>query len=53
VWTEKGNLVVMSEEEYRGLVETMRINSIHGLREEILEAMAEPISESVPASEIL
>jgi PHD/YefM family antitoxin component YafN of YafNO toxin-antitoxin module len=23
VWTEKGNLVVMSEEEYRGLVETI------------------------------
>jgi PHD/YefM family antitoxin component YafN of YafNO toxin-antitoxin module len=52
VWTEKGNLVVMSEAEYRGMIETLRIDSVPGLREEILEAMAEPLSESIPASEV-
>lgn len=34
--------VLMAEEDYKSLVETLYINSIHGLRESILAASKEP-----------
>jgi len=40
--TKKGNIILMSEEEYRGIMETMAIYSVPGLKEEIIEAANEP-----------
>jgi len=39
--TKNGNAVVISEEEYRGMLETLYIESIPGLKESILEASRE------------
>lgn len=35
--TKKGNAVVISEEDYNNLMETLYIESIQGLKEEIIE----------------
>lgn len=43
--TKKGNAVIMSEEDYNGLMETLYLSSVPGLKESILEAAKEPISE--------
>ena len=41
--TKHGNAVVMSEQDYRNLMETLYINSGPGLSEEIRTAAAEPL----------
>lgn len=43
--TRSGNVVLMSEEEYNGIMETLRINSSPEYKRELLEAMKEPIEE--------
>lgn len=50
--TEKGNAIIMSEEEYNGLMETLYLNSIPGLKEKIKEGMSEPIEEMVDADDL-
>ena len=39
--SKKGNVVLINEEEYRGILETLYIESIPGLKEEILAASKE------------
>ncbi len=43
--TENGNVILMSEEEYNGMIETMYLLSIPGMKEKLLSGMAEPIEE--------
>ncbi len=50
--TKKGNAIIMSEEEYNGLMETLYLNSIPGLKEKIKEGMSEPIEEMVDADDL-
>lgn len=45
VSTKDGNAVVLSEEDYSGLIETLNLLSNKRTSAEIFEAMAEPISE--------
>lgn len=52
ICTKNGNAVLISEEEYNGLMETLYIESIPGLKEEILEAANEPIEECIPEEEV-
>ena len=47
VSAKNGNVVVISEEEYRGMLETMYLCSVPGMRESIIEGMNTPISECV------
>jgi PHD/YefM family antitoxin component YafN of YafNO toxin-antitoxin module len=39
--TKKGNVVLMSEEEYNGLTESVYLLSVPGMREKLLKAKAE------------
>jgi len=50
--TGHDTVVVLSEEEYGGLMETIYLCSIPGLAEEILEGMNTPIEERIPASQV-
>ncbi len=50
--TKNGNAVVMSEEEYNGLMETLYLSSQPGLKEELMERMRSPLSESIPENEV-
>lgn len=44
---KEGNVVMLSEEEYRGMLETMYLYSQPGVVEEILEASKEPWEDGV------
>ncbi len=50
--TKDGNAVLLSEEEYNGLMETLYLSSISGMKEEIIEGMNTPIEECIPSDEV-
>lgn len=52
ITTKDGNAVVISEDDYNALMETLYLNSIPGLKEEILEASKEPFEECIPMEEV-
>ncbi len=52
VSTKNGNAIVMSEEEYNSLTETLYLLSHPGTRQEILSGMATPLSDCVPLEEV-
>lgn len=50
--TKNGNAVVLSEEDYNNLMETLYISSIPGLKEDIVEGLKEPIEDCVDEEEV-
>lgn len=46
VATKNGNAIVMSEEDYAGLMETCFLLSVPGMRERLTAAAAEPLETS-------
>lgn len=52
VSTKDGNVVIMSEQDYNSIMETLYIESIPGLKEDILEGMKEPLEECIPEDEV-
>lgn len=46
VTTENGSAVLISEDEFRGMVETIRLLKSEGMNERIEEARRTPIEES-------
>jgi len=50
--TKDGNAVVISEEDYNGLMETLYLNSIPGMREKIIEGMNTPLEECISENEV-
>ena len=52
VSTKDGNAILISEDDYRSLMETLYIESVPGLKEEILKAAEEPYEECTPEEEV-
>lgn len=52
VSTKDGNAIILSEEDYNGLMETLYISSVPGLKECIVKGMNEPLGESIPEGEV-
>lgn len=50
--TKEGNAVVLSEEDYNGMLETIYLSSVPGLKETLLEGMKTPLEDCVPADEV-
>ncbi|WP_071440554.1 type II toxin-antitoxin system Phd/YefM family antitoxin [Traorella massiliensis] len=50
--TKEGNAVLLSEEEYNGLMETLYLSSIPGMKEEIIEGINTPVEECIPSDEV-
>ena len=50
--TKDGNAVVISEEDYNGLMETVYLSSIPKLREEIVEGLNTPLNECLQENEV-
>jgi len=50
--TKEGNAVVISEEDYNGLIETLNLSSIPGMKDRIIEGIKTPVSECVPENEV-
>lgn len=47
VSTKNGNAVIISEDEYNSLIETLQLLSVPGMKEKIIEGMNEPLDECV------
>ena len=45
--TKDGNAVLLPEEDYSGIVETLYLVSVQGMREKLMAAKAEPLVDCV------
>ena len=52
ITTKDGNAVMISEEEYLGLLESLYLTSIPGMKEKLGEGLNTPLSETVPEEEV-
>jgi len=50
--TKDGNAVVLSEEDYNGLMETLYLSSMPDVRNAIIEGLNTHISECIPDNEV-
>lgn len=50
--TKNGNAVIISEEEYNSLMETLHISVVPGLVDEIKAAAQEPLAEMVDVDDL-
>ena len=50
--TKNGNAVVLSEEDYNNLIETLYISSIPGLKEDIKQGLQEPVENCINEDEV-
>lgn len=47
ICTKDGNAVLLSEEDYSGIMETLYLVSMPGMREKIMDGMNKPLSDCV------
>ena len=52
ITTKNGNAVVLSEEDYNGLTETLHLTSVPGMKEKIAEGLKTLLSECIPEDEV-
>lgn len=52
VSTKNGNAVVLSEDDYNSLIDTLYLSSDAKVRDEILSGKNTPLSDCVPADEV-
>ena len=50
--TKDGNAVVISEEDYNGLIETLYFSGIPTMKEKIIEGLRTSLDECVPETEV-
>ena len=50
--TKDGNAVIISEEDYNGLLETLSLSSIPGMKEKIVEGLKTPIEDCIPEDQV-
>ena len=50
--TKDGNAVIISEEDYNGLMETLYLSSMPDVKKAIIEGIQTPISECIPEDEV-
>lgn len=52
ITTKDGNAVMISEEDYLGIMETLYLTSIPGMREKLIEGLNTPLSDTIPEEEV-
>ena len=52
ITTKDGNAVIISEEDYSGLIETLYLSSIPSIKESIIEGLNTDVSDCVPENEV-
>lgn len=52
VSTKDGNAVIISEEDYNSLMETLNLISIPGMKEKIMEGLRTPMEECLNENEV-
>lgn len=50
--TKNGNAIVLSEEDYNGLMETVYLLSTPGMKEKLIEGKNTPIDECISEDEV-
>lgn len=50
--TKDGNVVILSEEDYNGLMETVYLSSILGMKEKIIRGLKEPMEKCVAEDKV-
>lgn len=50
--TKDGNAVIISEEDYNGLMETLYLSSVPAMKEKIMEGLRTPLDECLPENEV-
>lgn len=50
--TKSGNAVIISEDDYNGLMETLYLSSNPVVKQEITDGMKTPIEECIPEDEV-
>jgi antitoxin YefM len=50
--TKEGNAVIISEEDYNGLMETLYLSSIPTMKEKIVEGLNTPIDDCLEENEV-
>lgn len=50
--TKDGNAVILSEEDYNGLMETLYLSSIPTMKEKIIEGLQASLDECLPENEV-
>ena len=50
--TKSGNAILLSEEDYNGIMETLYLSSIPGMRERLVEGRDSALEDCVPEDEI-
>lgn len=50
--TKNGNAIVLSEEDYNNLIETLYVSSVPRLKEDIIEGLKEPLEDCVAEDEV-
>ena len=53
ITTKDGNAVMISEEEYLGLTETLYLASVPGMKEKLVEGLHTPLAETVSEDEVV
>lgn len=50
--TKDGNAIIISEDDYNGLMETLYLSSVPTMKEKIMEGLHTSINECVPEDEV-
>ena len=50
--TKDGNAVIISEEDYNGLMETLLLSSMPEMKDKIVEGLNTPLDECIPEDEV-
>lgn len=48
VSTKNGNAILLSEEDYNSMLETLRLSAVPGMEKSLLEAAEEPLEDCLP-----
>ena len=52
ITTKDGNAVMISEEEYLGLMETLYLTSVPGMKEKLVSGLNTPLEDTVAEEEV-
>lgn len=50
--TKEGNVILLSEDEYNGMIETLSLINTPGMKEKIIEGMNTPLEECISEDEV-
>lgn len=53
ITTKDGNAIMISEEEYLGMIETLYLTSVPGMKEKLVEGLHTSLEDTIPEEEVV